>query len=214
MKIQKVSQIDLVKYISELDEELNNERTREILYGEYLKNTGKSTRKTKTDKRYVVIAALTRDNFRTNIGDTTVWRVLKVKEKSKDIFEEMLAGNIAIKEAYYKAYPPKQDESTTAASSASNSSTSSVIQSDVSPESIGSDTRNTQQESNEDNKGAIPDFSSDDDILDTIKGIHQELQQNPSNHLSNRNLREIDGELFALRQAIVRLMRENEGEGT
>lgn len=213
MKIQKVSQIDLVKYISELDEELNNERTREILYGEYLKNTGKSTRKTKTDKRYVVIAALTRDNFRTNIGDTTVWRVLKVKEKSKDIFEEMLAGNIAIKEAYYKAYPPKQDESTTAASSASNSSTSSVIQSDVSPESIGSDTRNTQQESNEDNKGAIPDFSSDDDILDTIKGIHQELQQNPSNHLSNRNLREIDGELFALRQAIVRLMRENEGEG-
>ena len=213
MKIQKVSQIDLVKYISELDEELNNERTREILYGEYLKNTGKSTRKTKTDKRYVVIAALTRDNFRTNIGDTTVWRVLKVKEKSKDIFEEMLAGNIAIKEAYYKAYPPKQDESTTAASSASNSSTSSVIQSDVSPESIGSDTRNTQQESNEDNKGAIPDFSSDDDILDTIKGIHQELQQNPSNHLSNRNLREIDGELFALRQAIVRLMRENEREG-
>ena len=89
----------------------------------------------------------------------------------------------------------------------------SVNQSDVSPESIGSDTRNTQQESNEDNKGAIPDFSSDDNILDVIKGIHQELQQNPSNHLNNRNLREIDGELFALRQAIVRLMRENEGEG-
>ena len=213
MKIQKVSQIDLVKYISELDEELNNERTREILYGEYLKNTGKSTRKTKTDKRYVVIAALTRDNFRTNIGDTTVWRVLKVKEKSKEIFEEMAEGDIAIKEAYYKAYPPKQDESTTAASSASNSSTSSVIQSDVSPELTGSDTENAQQASNEDNKEEIPDFSSDDDILDTIKGIHQELQQNPSNHLSNRNLREIDGELFALRQAIVRLMRENEGEG-
>lgn len=213
MKIQKVSQIDLVKYISELDEELNNERTREILYGEYLKNTGKSTRKTKTDKRYVVIAALTRDNFKTNIGDTTVWRVLKVKEKSKDIFEEMLAGDIAIKEAYYKAYPPKQDESTTAASSASNSSTSSVIQSDVSPELTGSDTGNAQQASNEDNKEEIPDFSSDNNILDVIKGIHQELQQNPSNHLNNRNLREIDGELFALRQAIVRLMRENEGEG-
>ena len=213
MKIQKVSQIDLVKYISELDEELNNERTREILYGEYLKNTGKSTRKTKTDKRYVVIAALTRDNFRTNIGDTTVWRVLKVKEKSKEIFEEMVEGDIAIKEAYYKAYPPKQDESTTAASSASNPSNSSVIQADVSPELAGSDTGNAQQESNEDNKGAIPDFSSDDNILDVIKGIHQELQQNPSNHLNNRNLREIDGELFALRQAIVRLMRENEGEG-
>lgn len=214
MKIQKISQIDLVKYISELDEELNNERTREILYGEYLKNTGKSTRKTKTDKRYVVIAALTRDNFRTNIGDTTVWRVLKVKEKSKEIFEEMAEGDIAIKEAYYKAYPPKQDRSSTATiSSASNSATNSVIQSDGFPESIGSDTRNTQQESNEDNKGAIPDFSSDDDILDAIKGIHRELQQNPSNHLNNRNLREIDGELFALRQAIVRIMRENEGEG-
>lgn len=213
MKIQKVSQIDLIKYISKLDEELNNERTREILYGEYLKNTGKSTRKTKTDKRYVVIAALTRDNFRTNIGDTTVWRVLKVKEKSKGIFDEMLAGDIAIKEAYYKAYPPKQDEDSTATiTSASNPSIISATQSDISPELTGSDTGNTQQANNEDDKGAIPDFSSDDDILDTIKGIHQELQQNPSNHLSNKNLRKIDGELFALRQAIVRLMRENEGE--
>lgn len=210
MKIQKVSQIDLVKYIDELDEKLNNERVREILYGEYLKNTGKNTRKTKTDKRYVVIAALTRDNFRTKIGDTTVWRVLKVKKKSKELFEQMQAGNMSIKEAYYKAYPQNDESNSMPNEHASKSANDSVITSDTISEAIESDTGNTPQSNDENDNGWIPDFASDDDILGVIKEIHQELQQNNSNHLNNRKLREIDGELFALRKMIVRLMGENE----
>ena len=210
MKIQKVSQIDLVKYIDELDEKLNNERVREILYGEYLKNTGKNTRKTKTDKRYVVIAALTRDNFRTKIGDTTVWRVLKVKEKSKELFEQMQEGDMSIKEAYYKAYPQKDESSDVTNEQTGKSANDSVISSDTISKTNESDTGCTPQANDGNNNGWIPDFASDDDILGVIKKIHQELQQNGSNHFNNRKLREIDGELFALRKSIVRLMGENE----
>ena len=88
VKIQKVSQIELVKYIDELDEKLNDKKIKDILYKQYL-NSNKNTRKTKTDKRYKIIAALTRDNFDTQIGDTTVWRILKIKGKSKKAFEEI-----------------------------------------------------------------------------------------------------------------------------
>lgn len=205
MRIQKVSQIDLVKYIDELDEKLNNKKVRDILYNEYLKSTGKNTRKTKTDKRYVVIAALTRDNFRTQIGDTTVWRVLKVKKKSKKIFEEMKDGDIAIKEAYYKAYPVEQKKKNDVTSDGVSGAT--VVKTG---ESNSTSVKITNHKAEQISNNSSLNFSSDDEILDMIKMMKVELEQNMSNHLNNTRLREIDGELFALRKVIAKIMEYND----
>lgn len=203
MKIQKVSQIDLVQYIDELDEKLNNKKVRDILYDEYIENSGKNTRKTKTDKRYVVIAALTRDNFKTQIGDTTVWRVLKVKKKSKKIFGEMKAGDIAIKEAYYKAYPSMSEK---------NNDDSLDTPNDEIIELNPIDVKIGERENKKRDEGLMFDFSSDDDILNMMEELKRELQSNKSNHLNNAKLREIDGELFALRKAIAKIMEYNDQE--
>ena len=204
MKIQKVSQIDLVQYIDELDEKLNNKKVRDILYDEYIENLGKNTRKTKTDKRYVVIAALTRDNFKTQIGDTTVWRVLKVKKKSKKIFDEMKAGDIAIKEAYYKAYPNKSEKK-------SNDDFLSTPNNKI-IESNPIDMKASEHENKKIVDVLAFDFSSDDDILNMMDELKQELQSNKSNHLNNAKLREIDGELFTLRKMIAKIMEYNDQE--
>ena len=207
MKIQKVSQIDLVHYIDELDEKLNNKRVREILYNEYLKHNGKNTRKTKADKRYVVIAALTRDNFKTQIGDTTVWRVLKVKEKSKSIFDEMKSGDVSIKEAYYKVYPRKESENKIRNNNTPNDDTNSF-----SHEPIQNESRNSHHMNESESQNKIFDFSSDDDILNMMSNLKTEFQFNKLNHINNTKLREIDGELFALRKIIAKIMEYNDQE--
>ncbi len=197
-----MSQIELVKYIDDLDEQMKNARVKDILYDEYLKKTGKKTRKTKADKRYVVIASLVRDNFKTQIGDTTVWRVLRIKHKSKKVFEEMLAGDVAIKEAYYKVFPQKEK------GTGKSDHTESLDEHNPSVQT--SDTGSRDAVPVDAGSTAAFDFSSDDDILDALRGIQEEFKSNSSNHLSNKRLNEIDDELFKLRRAVLELMREND----
>lgn len=99
--MKKISQTELVAYIDELDDKLNNKRYRDILYNEVLTS---NKRKTNCDKRYKVIAELIRNNYQTQVGDATVWRVLRIKNESKEMFDEIKSGDIAIKTAYNKMF--------------------------------------------------------------------------------------------------------------
>lgn len=99
--MKKISQIELVTYIDELDDKLNNKRYRDVLYDEVLTS---NKRKTNCDKRYKVIAELIKNNYKTQVGDTTVWRVLRIKNESKEMFNKIKEGNIAIKKAYNELF--------------------------------------------------------------------------------------------------------------
>lgn len=99
--MKKISQIELVTYIDELDDKLNNKRYRDILYNEVLTS---NKRKTNCDKRYKVIAELIRNNYQTQVGDATVWRVLRIKNESKKMFDEVKNGDIGIKTAFNELF--------------------------------------------------------------------------------------------------------------
>lgn len=99
--MKKISQTELVAYIDELDDKLNNKRYRDVLYDEVLTS---NKRKTNCGKRYKVIAELIKNNYKTQVGDTTVWRVLRIKNESKEMFNKIKEGNIAIKTAYNKMF--------------------------------------------------------------------------------------------------------------
>lgn len=192
MRIQKVSQIELVEYIDSLDNQLNNVKARNILYNEYLHTENRITRKTKTDKRYKVIAALVRDNFNTQIGDTTVWRVLKVKQKSKKVFEELKSGDVAIKEAYNKLYGVADNKKTIAS---------------LNEEKVYNEKENFKNSNLE-----CESYKDDLDILRVLQQINQELVVSTDNHINNKRLREIDDQLFTLRKTISSLMKNNDAE--
>lgn len=183
MKIQKVSQIELVKYIDELDEKLNDKKIKDILYKQYL-ISNKNTRKTKTDKRYKIIAALTRDNFDTQIGDTTVWRILKIKGKSKKAFEEIKKGDRAIKETYNDLFGTKEGR---------------VEEKPQEPKIIEKSMVDQNQES--------ISFETEIDILNTIKKIEDNLTNNKEQYFDIKKLRDIDSELFNLRKLIMKTMQ-------
>lgn len=99
--MRKISQVELVTYINEIDEKLNNKKYRDILYAQYLSS---DQRKTKADKRYKVITGLIKNNYDAQVGETTVWRVLKIKNYSRKMFNEILSGEKGIKSAYNELF--------------------------------------------------------------------------------------------------------------
>ena len=107
--MKKISQKELITYIDELDEKLNNKRYRDILYNEVLTS---DKRRTDCDKRYKVIAELIRNNYQTQVGDATVWRVLRIKNESKEMFDEIKNGDIGIKTAFNKLFGVNENKRT------------------------------------------------------------------------------------------------------
>lgn len=99
--MKKISQTELVAYIDELDDKLNNKRYRDILYNNVLTS---NKRKTDCDKRYKAIAELIRNNYQTQVGDATVWRVLRIKNESKKMFDKVKNGDIGIKTAFNELF--------------------------------------------------------------------------------------------------------------
>ena len=188
MKIQKVSQIEIVEYIDDLDNQLNNEKVRNILYNEYLHKGDKKIRKTKTDKRYKVIAAIVRDNFHTQIGDTTVWRVLKIKQKSKKVFENLKSGDVAIKEAYNELFNRVEKK----------------------PIAFLNTEELYEKQDNSNSSLGYKSYKDDLNILRELQQINKELEENGNNHINNSRLREIDNQLYSLRKIITSLMKSND----
>lgn len=99
--MRKISQVELVTYIDEIDEKLNDKKYHDILYAQYLKS---DQRKTKADKRYKVITSLVKKNYGAEVGETTVWRVLMIKQNSRKMFNEILKGEKGIKNTYNELF--------------------------------------------------------------------------------------------------------------
>ena len=99
--MKKISQVELVSYVNEVDEKLKNKKYRDILYDKYLNC---DQRKTKADKRYSVISKLIKDNYQTEISETTVWRILKIKNASNSAFKSIRTGENSIKKAYNQLF--------------------------------------------------------------------------------------------------------------
>ena len=99
--MKKISQVELVSYVDEVDEKLKNKKYRDILYDKYLNC---DQRKTKADKRYSVISKLIKDNYQAEISETTVWRILKIKNASSSAFKSIRTGELSIKKAYNELF--------------------------------------------------------------------------------------------------------------
>ena len=99
--MKKISQIELVSYVNEVDEKLKNKKYRDILYDKYLDC---DQRKTKADKRYSVISKLIKDNYQTEISETTVWRILKIKNTSSSAFKSIRTGESSVKKTYNELF--------------------------------------------------------------------------------------------------------------
>ena len=95
--MKKISQVELVSRVDEIDEKLKSKKYRNILYDKYLDC---DQRKTKADKRYSVISKLIKDDYQTEISETTVWRILKIKNASSSAFKSIRTGKCSIKKAY------------------------------------------------------------------------------------------------------------------
>lgn len=104
--MKKISQIELVSYVNEVDEKLKNKKYRDILYDKYLDC---DQRKTKADKRYSVISKLIKDNYQTKISETTVWRILKIKNASSSAFKSIRTGEGSIKKTYNELFGIKEN---------------------------------------------------------------------------------------------------------
>lgn len=99
--MKKISQVELVSYVDETDEKLKNIKYRNVLYDKYL---DRDQRKTKTDKRHYVISKLVKDNFNAEVSDTTVWRILKIKNASNSAFKSIRTGESSIKKTYNELF--------------------------------------------------------------------------------------------------------------
>lgn len=99
--MKKISQVELVSYVDEVDEKLKNKKYRDILYDKYLDC---DQRKTKADKRYYVISKLVKDNFNAEVSSTTIWRILKIKNASNSAFKSIRTGENSIKKTYNQLF--------------------------------------------------------------------------------------------------------------
>lgn len=193
MRIQKVSQVELVKYIGDLDEKMKDKRVKTILYNEALtamnksgrgSSTGsrKKQRKTVADKKYKVIAYYVRENFRTEIGDTTVWRILKIKAKSRAVFNEIERGDRSIKEAYNSLYGVENGQEAETEMKGVTETSESVRVSNL------------------------------DEIIETIGKIESAIETNRDEFSSIQKLKQLDNELFTLRKAVFKLIAYHDRE--
>lgn len=99
--MKKISQVELVSYVNEIDEKLKNKRYRDTLYKSFFEP---AQRKTKADKKYFVISKLVEENYQAKVSPTTVWRILKIKNKSSKAFNSILTGSTSIKTTYNELF--------------------------------------------------------------------------------------------------------------
>lgn len=185
--MKKISQVELVKYVDELDEKLNDKKVKDILYKQYF-GKRKNTRKTKNDKRYQIISQLARDNFNTSIGETTVWRILKIKNKSKKAFDEIKTGDRAIKETYNSLFGVNEAEK------------------------VKKEKPVSLKENNEEMKIDSIFLNKEDDIISVLKQMEISIANNKEYFCDFQKLRELDNELFILRKLVLKTMQYHDND--
>lgn len=94
-----VNKKELFKRIEKLSDQLENKRTRELLHKELfykqdIKNTGRG-------KDYQIIYKVLCEEYGSSpISQTSIWRLLQIKEKSPSLYNEIINKELSIKAAY------------------------------------------------------------------------------------------------------------------
>lgn len=98
----KATQNEIISYIEEMNERLNDSKQREIYEKHYLKISNKRN----TEKRYQIITMMVNDKYgKGTISDTTVWRILKIQQTSLIAFNQIKEGECSVKNAYIRLFP-------------------------------------------------------------------------------------------------------------
>ena len=96
------TQNEIVSYIEEMNERLNDKKQKEIFEKHYLKTSNKRN----TEKRYQIISKAINEKYgKGTISDTTVWRILKIQQTSSIAFEELKDEKQSVKAIYAKLFP-------------------------------------------------------------------------------------------------------------
>ena len=91
---------ELTKEIDEITIKLGNKKYRDIISKEVI---SKKYNNTKQD--YRIIASLLKDKYSLyGISETTIWRLLKIKDKDPAVYKEVADGKIKIKRAYNELF--------------------------------------------------------------------------------------------------------------
>lgn len=96
------TQTEVISYIEEMNERLDDKNQREIFTRHYLDTENSRN----TEKRYQVISEMVNNKYgKGTISKTTVWRVLKIQQTSAVTFNEVKQGECSVKTAYAKLFP-------------------------------------------------------------------------------------------------------------
>lgn len=92
---------DVLNRVDEIDEKLNSKRYQDLIFDNVYKKKYKNT-----SQKYRLIAKLLNDEFSLyGISEVTIWRLLKIKNKSPELYEEIRKGECKIKSAYERLFP-------------------------------------------------------------------------------------------------------------
>lgn len=101
------TQKEIISYIEEINERLDDKKQRDIFIKHYLDN-GKCRN---TEKRYQVVSAMVNDKYgKGTISDTTTWRILKIHQTSSVAFNRIKNEECSIKTIYNELFPPAKKE--------------------------------------------------------------------------------------------------------
>lgn len=101
---------ELIEKVENLYDELIEDKSKE--YYRLLKEKYCSNKKPKISETHLITSSiLSEQGYK--ISETTVYRILKVRDKDLAIFEDIKNNKLKIKEAYEICFPPKKNDDPT-----------------------------------------------------------------------------------------------------
>lgn len=101
---------ELIEKVENLYDELIEDKSKE--YYKLLKEMYCNNKKPKISETHFITSSILSEQG-CKISETTVYRILKVRDKDLAIFEDMKNNKFKIKEAYEICYPPKKNDDPT-----------------------------------------------------------------------------------------------------
>ena len=102
-----MNQKTVLEYLDEIIERFRNDESyRERILEEMLPE--RKYRNTKNSQEYRVISRILKDEIGIQgAGQTTVWRLLKIREEAPELYEKIKENRISIRAAYNELFPEK-----------------------------------------------------------------------------------------------------------
>lgn len=96
----KISRVELFKRIEELERFINTDKNRYLLIKEFFPDS--RIKNTKRNKDYQLICKVINKEYA--ISEVSIWRILKIKEKDINTYQELKTSQDSIKQAYERLY--------------------------------------------------------------------------------------------------------------